>query len=38
MCDTKQMKEQQNGNSSGERRDVDDLIFRDEKEWLTSDR
>jgi len=38
MCDTKQTKEQQAGNLSGERRDVDDLIFRDEKEWLTSDR
>ena len=38
MCDIKQTKEQQNGNASGERRDVDDLIFRDETEWLTSDR
>ena len=38
MCDTTQMKEQQDGNSSGEQRDVDDLIFRDEREWLVSDR
>lgn len=38
MCDTKQTKEQQTDGTPGERRDVDDLIFQNEKEWLASDR
>ena len=38
MCDTKQTKEQEVRAAPGEKRDVDDLIFRDEKEWLVSDR
>jgi len=38
MCDAKQTKEQKDASSCAERQDVDDLIFRDEKEWLASDR
>lgn len=36
MCETRQTKEE--NNQTVPRKDVDDLIFRDEKEWLASDR
>ena len=38
MCDTKQIKEENNQTQTVPRKDVDDLIFRDEKEWMASDR
>ena len=38
MCDTKQTKETNAQTQTSPRKDVDDLIFRDEKEWLASDR
>ena len=38
MCDFPQTKEQDTLPQPKEQRDVDDLIFRDEREWLTSDR
>jgi len=38
MYDEKQANEKTIRPASGEKRDVDDLIFRDEKEWLASDR
>lgn len=37
MCDAAQTKEPQT-EPVGRERDVDDLIFRDETGWLTSDR
>ena len=38
MCDRTQTNEENVQNVKPPRRDVDDLIFRDEKEWLASDR
>ena len=38
MCDFPRTKEQDTLPQPKEQRDVDDLIFRDEREWLTSDR
>ena len=38
MCDDNQTKEREIRNMPGEKWDVDDLIFRDETEWLASDR
>ena len=38
MCDTIQTKEVNTQTAPIPNRDVDDLIFRDEKEWLASDR
>ena len=38
MCDVIQTKEENSQTVIQPRKDVDDLIFRDEKEWLTSDR
>ena len=38
MCDIIQTKEETEQIKNTPRRDVDDLIFRDEKEWLVSDR
>lgn len=38
MCDSIQTNEQQTQVKAEEQRDVDDLIFRHEKEWLASDR
>ena len=38
MCETGQTMEQTTQPQTEPRKDVDDLIFRDEKEWLASDR
>ena len=38
MCDTNRTKEESAQTPTTPRKDVDDLIFRDEKEWLASDR
>ena len=38
MCETGQTKEETILTQTAPRKDVDDLIFRDEKEWLASDR
>lgn len=38
MCDIIRTKEEQSPTAAAPREDVDDLIFRDEKEWLASDR
>jgi len=38
MCDMIQTKEENPQTVAVPRADVDDLIFRDEKEWLVSDR
>ena len=37
MCDVAQTTQEQ-AVTLGRERDVDDLIFRDEREWVTSDR
>ena len=37
MCETAQTTQEQTV-PAGRERDVDDLIFRDEREWLASDR
>ena len=38
MCDIERTKERDTVLVVGEKPDVDDLIFRDEQEWLVSDR
>ena len=38
MCDMIRTKEETNQMENLPRKDVDDLIFCDEKEWLVSDR
>ena len=38
MCDIIRTKEEAEQIENPPRRDVDDLIFRDEKEWIVSDR
>ncbi len=38
MCDMIQPEEETQRQEHPPRKDVDDLIFRDEKEWLASDR
>ena len=38
MCDVMTQTTQEQIGPAGRERDVDDLIFRDEQEWLASDR